>query len=974
MKYWLLLGVIAFPLVGKAAETVSVRRDVPYGDPVQPSQLDAYLPARAAADPPVPAIIWIPGDAGAEADTAASRTVAMATGLADAGYVCARLHLRPRAPRDMGAVLDCKNAVRFLRLHAADFHLDPARIAVLGEGRGGEVALWAGLTVGDPRLEPGRPYPETTSEVSAIAAFNPVGLAALAKRVLPDAPPLLLVEDLGAASASDREFEQALTAQGIPHQRLAAPVRITLEPAVRQFLGQYLGAAPHGLTAVPPPTPRLQINLDDGWRFFAHDHRSGPDVDLDESGWSPVNLPHTWNAQDGQDGGGNYYRGPAWYRRHWQWTEQCKGKQLYLQFDGASQQADVYVNGKKLGSHLGGFARFRFDATEAFHPGDNIIAVRVDNGRLGIPPILGDFTFFGGLYRSVSLIATDPIQISMMDYGSPGVFVDQNAVSGQRADITIRTEVENYEDKERSVEIVALVLDAAGHPVARAEAKQRMAGGDEITAVQKISIRRPHLWDGTADPYLYTVMVTVRANGTARDSVTQPLGLRFLQVDPARGFLLNGHPVDLHGVTRHQDHLDEGWAIGAADEAEDFALLRELGANAVRVMNYQASDTWYQRLDRSGVITTGEVPVIDVVRSDPAYLESAKQQLRELIRQNYNHPSICFWGVGDSTRDEPPKPEAKTAPKPDGKSAEPAAVTELPPAAEPPVRRKIKAAANDKPVPPPTPGGQDSTHLIAELALLAKSEDSVRLSVYESSGQDAEAKNWQTDALGLNRFAGWYAGSIAGLGAHLDGIHQRHPHSPIGISAFGAGASVFEHQLPALEPVVSGRLHPEEYQSLVHEQTWPILSARPYLWSKFVWALCDFASDGRPDGDQPGRVDVGLVTFDRRVRKDAYFFYKANWSAEPVVSLTSRRFLIRHRPFTDIKVYSNAPEVELFVNGRSLGRLAAADHVFRWKDVALLSGENHAAAHGQFGGLSVSDGCTWIYEPVEAPAPHSTPR
>jgi beta-galactosidase len=504
--------------------------------------------------------------------------------------------------------------------------------------------------------------------------------------------------------------------------------------------------------------------------------------------------------------------------------------------------------------------------------------------------------------------------------------------------------------------------------------KQKMSGGDEITAVQKISIRRPHLWNGAADPYLYTVMVTVRANGAARDSVSQPLGLRSLQVDPARGFVLNGHPLDLHGVTRHQDHLDEGWATSAADEAEDFALLRELGANAVRVMNYQASDTWYQRLDRSGVVTTGEIPVIDVVRADPAYLESAKQQLRELIRQNYNHPSICFWGVGDSTRDEPPKPEPKTAPNPEGKPAEPAGVTERPAVAETPARKKTQAAAKAKPVPPPTPGGQDSTHLIEELALLAKSEDSARLTTYESSGQDAEPKNWHTDALGLNRFAGWYAGSIAGLGAHLDGIHARHPHSAIGISAFGAGASIFEHQLPAPEPVVSGRLHPEEYQSLVHEQTWPVLTARPYLWGKFVWALCDFASDGRPDGDQPGRVDVGLVTFDRRVRKDAYYFYKANWSSEPVVTLTSRRFLIRHRPFTDIKVYSNAPEVELFVNGRSLGRLSAADHVFRWKEVALRSGENHAAARGQFDGLSVSDGCTWIYEPVATPAPHSTAR
>jgi beta-galactosidase len=969
MKHWLLFGLVALPLAGRAAEPASVRRDVAYGDPAHPEKLDLYSPARDEADPPVPAVVWVHGEAGPEADKAGPRAAAAAAALADAGYVCASIDYRRGAAGSADALLDCKNAVRFLRRHAAEFHLDPARIAVLGEGRGGELALLAGLTAGDPSLEPGQPYPQVPSDVSAIGAFDPAGLPALAKRVFPDAPPIMIVADLAAGSSPESAFARTLAAQGVPCELLQSD-RATgrLGREVLAFLNQNLGAAPHGLPVTAPlPTPRMQVNLDAGWRFFAHDHRNGSDVDVDESSWTPVSLPHTWNAQDGQDGGGNYYRGPAWYRRHWQWSDRFKAKQLYLQFDGASQQADVYVNGKKLGSHLGGFARFRLDATEAFHPGDNVIAVRVDNGRLGIPPILGDFTFFGGLYRSVSLIATDPVQISMMDYGSAGVFVDQNSVSAQRADITVRTEVENYEDKSRSVEILTLILDAAGHPVAEAEAKQKMAGGDQITAVQKISIRRPHLWDGAADPYVYTVKVTVRANGTARDSVTQPLGLRFFQVDPARGFLLNGHPLDLHGVTRHQDRLDAGWAIGAADEAEDFALLREMGANAVRVMDYQASDTWYQRLDRSGVIASAEIPVVDVVPGDPAYLESAKQQLRELIRQNYNHPAICFWGIGDSTRDEPPKPEPKAAPAPESM----------------PAMKTPKAAADSKAIPNPpkeakaartVPGGKNSGHVIEELALLAKSEDSVRLSAYAASGQEAEPKNWHTDVLGFNRFAGWYSGSIAGLGAHLDGIHERHPHAAIGISAYGAGASVFEHQLPAPEPVVSGRMHPEEYQSQVHEQTWPILAARPYLWGKFVWALCDFASDGRRDGDQPGRSDVGLVTFDRRVRKDAYFFYKANWSREPVVTLTSRRFLIRHRPFTDMKVYSNAPEVELFVNGRSLGRRTAGDHVFRWQNVALLAGENHVAARGQFGALTVSDGCTWIYEPAEAPAPNSTPR
>jgi len=962
MKYWLLFGLVAFPWTGKATEPASVRRDVPYLAAPRAEQLDLYLPARAESDPPVPAVIWVHGDEPAQADKAGSRAQLAGAALAEAGYVCASVNYRRGASGSPDAVLDCKNAVRFLRMHAGEFHLDPARIAIFGEGTGGQWAVATGLTSGDPRWEPSEPYPQVPSDVSAVGAFDPVGLDTWTPRVASDAPAALLLQSTASAGPALLEFDRALGARGVSHRLLrvnrggAEWEQPEARREILRFLVQAVGFAPHGLpVVVPVASPRVELNLNADWRFFARDHSSGSEVDVDEANWKPVTLPHTWNAQDGQDGGGDYYRGPAWYRRHWQWDDRLKGKQLYLQFDGASQQADVYVNGKKLGSHLGAFARFRFDATEAFHPGDNVIAVRVDNGRLDVPPILGDFTFFGGLYRSVSLIATDRVQISMMDYGSSGVFIDQHEVSAQRADFTVRTEVENYEDKARTIELVTLILDEHGHPVATAQVKQPMSGGDEISAAQRISLRHPHLWDGLADPYLYTVMVTIRVGGTVRDVVQQPLGLRSVKADPVHGLLLNGHPLDLHGVTYHQDRLDEGWATTAADEEEDFALLRELGATAVRFTDFQPSETWFQRLDRAGIIADAEIPVVEEVRSDHAFLDNAKQQLRELIRQNYNHPSIGFWGIGDSTRDEPPKPEPPPVPGAKGNAKD------APPAP------KAKT-------PPPVPGGKDSDSILTELASVAKSEDAARLSTYAASGQEAEPKNWHTDVLGLNRYAGWYAGSIAGLGAHLDGIHERHAGSPMGISAYGAGASVYEHELPAPKPSVSGKLHPEEYQALVHEEIWPILAARPYLWGKFVWALTDFASDGRRDGDHPGRTDVGLVTFDRLTRKDAYSFYQATWSREPVVTLTSRRFLVRHHPTTDMKVYANAAEVELFVNGKSLGRLTAPNHVFLWKEVPLIPGENNVTARGQFGALEVSDGCTWIYEPPTAPAPNSTAR
>ena len=484
-----------------------------------------------------------------------------------------------------------------------------------------------GLTTGEPGLEPAAPYPNVTSEVSAVGDFygitdlltrqnvGPQGqrlgtlshsgekafgktreqdpglwrLASPVNHIGADSPPVFIAQGLADPMvdyAQAQELDQALAAKGVVHRLVLLenvghtfdlkswnhkPLPRDLRPDLLAFLAQCVGVAAHGLPLAPAiPTPRIEVNLNAGWRFFSRDHRNGPDLVVDDAGWEPVNLPHTWNAKDGEDGGGNYHRGPAWYRRHVALDDRMKGKQLYLQFDGAAFQADVYVNGKKLGSHLGGFARFRFDATDALHPGDNVIAVRVDNSPQGIPPTSADFTFFGGLYRSVGLIATNPVQISMMDYGSPGVYVDQNAISEQRADFTVRTSVENYEDKKHSIEVVTIILDANGHAVDSSTAKGKMAGADGFSAVQKFSLSHPHLWNGRADPYLYTVFVTIRADGVPRDSITQPLGLRYYRVDPNLGFMLNGHHLDLHGVNRHQDRIDQGWAIAGADEAGRF--------------------------------------------------------------------------------------------------------------------------------------------------------------------------------------------------------------------------------------------------------------------------------------------------------------------------------------------------------------------------------------------------------------------
>ena len=967
------VAALALATALHAQEVPSTLSDVPYLEAGRTEKLDLYLPERAPDDPPAPAVVWIHGGGWLSGSKSATREQNVGYNLSAAGYVVASVAYKLGPSSWPTNLYDCKNAVRFLRVNAAKYHLDADRIAVMGGSAGGHLALMMGLTAGEGTLEPKAPYPGISDEVSAIGDFYGItdlltreevdkeghalgqptaGMekvfgksrtedptlwkdASPVNHVHPDSPPVFITQGFADPTVDHHqsiELDRMLTAQGVPHEMILLPdvghtydlttwnkkpLPRDLRSDVIAFLQRYVGIPAHGVPPGPiAASPRLEVDLDQGWKFFGHDNSHSPEPGFDDSGWQSVAVPHTWTAQDGQDGGSNYRRGGSWYRRHVTIDSRFQGKQLYLQFDGAAFQADVYVNGKKLGSHLGGFARFRFDATDALKPGDNLIAVLVDNGPLGIAPISADFTFFGGLYRPVKLIATDPLQIAMMDQGSPGVFVDQTDVSATRADFMVRTEIENHADKQRDVEVVALLFDAAGHPVAHDVAKQRMGSGDRFTAVQRISLEHPHLWDGRADPYLYTLQVTLRVGGEVRDSVTQPAGFRFFKVDPYRGFFLNGRPLDLHGVNRHQDRIDRGWAIRPADEAEDFTILKNLGCTAVRTSHYQQAQTWYERCDRAGIVAWAEIPFVNNALPRKAFLDNAKDQLRELIRQNYNHPSICFWSVGNETRD--PSPATKES---------------------------------------------VSDHVVAELADVAKAEDGTRLSTYASDEKESEDKNWHTDVVAFNHYAGWYTPEVHELAGYLDDIHEKHPARAFGISEYGAGASINQHQLPAPHPQANHeKFHPEEYQSYLHEQSWPVLAARPYLWGKFVWCLFDFASDGRNEGDHPGLNDKGLVTYDRRDFKDAYFYYQAQWTNDPLVHVTSKRFLVRHRPTTEVKVYSTSSEVTLRVNGTSLGSRRSATGVFEWRDVALRLGANQVSASAQFGDASVTDACTWIYE------------
>ncbi len=686
---------------------------------------------------------------------------------------------------------------------------------------------------------------------------------------------------------------------------------------LRIFLGTLVVSALAALSrgAAPVGDARQLINLDQGWRFLGSESPGALAPAFDDSAWSPVDLPHTWNALDGQDGGG-YRRGAGWYRRHYRAPAALSGRRLYLQFDGACLMADVYVNGAHVGTHQGGFARFRFDVTDALKPGaDNVIAVRVDNSSLGIPPASSDFTLFGGLYRDVSLLVTDPVQVATMDRASSGVFVEQGEVSKDRADLLVRAEIENHGALPRTVDVLMQVLDAARGPVPGAEVKLRLeiaAGGSE-DITKKVSVARPHLWDGRRDPYLYSLRVEVRpvaANGSpgeVSDAVEEPLGLRSFSVDPDRGFILNGHPLDLRGFNRHQDWPDKGWAVSRDDEAVDFGLMLEAGATAVRLSHYQQSQYWLERCDRAGLVAWAEIPDWQRILGTAQFLESAKAQLAEMISQNYNHPSVCFWCIGNET------------------------------------------------------GGPAALPTLRALQPYARLLDPTRPTTYAANHDSGDPKDWVTDVVAFNRYDGWYRGDLSNFGAFLDQAHREHPRNAIGLSEFGAGASIFQHEENPSRPRPSGPYHPEEYQCLYHEAYLAALKARPYVWCKFIWCLHDFPSDGRNEGDHPGRNDKGLVTFDRKVRKDAFYLYKANWSEEPVVHLTDSRFTDRASATTQVKVYSNADEVTLEVNGARVGALRdpSGSRVFTWRGVPLAPGPNRVTARVTIGGREYSDSCVW---------------
>ncbi len=630
---------------------------------------------------------------------------------------------------------------------------------------------------------------------------------------------------------------------------------------------------------------RTSLLLNDNWKFrFSHQ--------VEQNTATAISLPHTWNAQDALAGRPDYKRGIGNYERTLYIDPAWQGKRLFLRFEGVNSIANVFLNGKHLGEHRGGYSAFVFEVTDHVNYGkNNRLLVRVSNAEgLDVMPLVGDFNFYGGIYRDVSLLVTEPLCISPLDYASPGVYLRQDGVTDKEAEVTATVCLSNRGTARQAV-VVGEVKDG-DRVVARAE--KLVETKADMQVALPLHIQKPHLWDGRRDPFMYQVEVTVREADRVCDRVVQPLGLRYYEVDAERGFFLNGKPLKLQGVCRHQDRPEIGNALRRTHHEEDMQLMLDMGVNAIRLAHYQQAQEMYDLADEAGMVVWAEIPFVgpggylDKGFVDlPAFRENGKEQLRELIRQNFNHPSICFWGLFNELKEE----------------------------------------------------GDNPIAYIKELNALSHAEDPTRPTTAASNQNGG--LNFLTDCIAWNKYDGWYGSSPERLAHFLDKMHRDHPALRIGLSEYGAGASIYHQQDTLKQPAPAGYWHPENWQTFYHMANWRIICERPFVWGSFVWNMFDFGAAHRHEGDRAGINDKGLVTFDRRVKKDAYYFYKANWNPEPMLHLAGKRCTEASSEHRDFMAFTTAPEAELWVNGVSQGRVKAdAYHTVTWKHVPLQKGEN----------------------------------
>ena len=617
---------------------------------------------------------------------------------------------------------------------------------------------------------------------------------------------------------------------------------------------------------------RKILNVNENWQFYKATTISG-----NRDNGETINLPHTWNATDGQDGGNDYYRGTCLYVKKLLKSELEEGKLCYLEIQGANSSASVYLNGEKLASHDGGYSTWRVNLTP-YLKDENELAIEVDNSPNDrVYPQMADFTFYGGLYRDVNLIFVEDTHFDLDYYGGCGVMVTPT-VKGDNADVEIKTFVKNLCENDR---LSYVILDGENE-VCKAESSN---------VTETLTIENVRLWNGRIDPHLYVAKVSVLRDNEVIDQLLIRFGCRTFEIHPENGFILNGKEYPLRGVSRHQDRLGVGNALTKAHHEEDIDLICEVGATTIRLAHYQHDQYFYDLCDQKGLVIWAEIPYIS--KHLPNGRENTISQMKELITQNYNHTSIVVWGLSNEI----------------------------------------------------TMNGADADLIENHNILndLCHEMDKTRLTTMAcvSMCKMEEPYVQIPDVVSYNHYFGWYGGDTSMNGPWLDKFHALFPNKPIGLSEYGCEALNWHTSNPTQGD------YTEEYQAYYHEELIKQLFTRKYLWATHVWNMFDFGADARAEGGENGQNHKGLVTMDRKYKKDSFYAYKAWLSSDPFVHLCGKRYVDRVEDVTKVTVYSNLPEVELFVNGESVGKKQSAEHFFYF-DVKNVGESKIVAVSGEF--------------------------
>ncbi len=633
-----------------------------------------------------------------------------------------------------------------------------------------------------------------------------------------------------------------------------------------------------------------------------------------DKGWSEVEIPHTWNAKDMQVQANSFYEGAAYYKKQYFFPAELKDKRVFLRFEGVGSCAEVFVNGMLATSHKGGYSAFACEISPLLKAGEeNEIIVKADNkSRPDVIPVNHNlFGVYGGIYRPVWLVVTEPCNISVTDCASPGVYVTQKNVSKKQADVKVKVKLDNGTLQPVPVTLQNTIYDQEGKQVATHSQSFELSAQGEQAYESSFTIKKPTLWQGRENPYLYKVVSRLIKDGQVIDEMVQPLGLRKYEIVAGKGFYLNGEKYPMYGVTRHQDWWGLGSALKNENHDFDLATIMDVGATTVLFAHYQQSDYLYSRCDSLGLIIWAEIPFVNRVTGQEA--ENCRNQLREMIRQSFNHPSIYVWGL----HNEVYQPHQYT--------------------------KELTQSLHD----------------------LAKTEDPDRYTVSVNGyGHMEHPVNLVADIQGMNRYFGWYEKKIQDIKPWVENLEKEYPHQKLMLTEYGADANL-NHQTEYLGDALNWtkEFYPETFATKTHEYQWSVIAAHPYIIASYLWNTFDFCAPMWVRGGVPARNMKGLVTFDRKIKKDSYFWYKANWSKEPVLYLTQRRNWDREKKETSVTVYSNIGTPKVYLNGKELTGIREGYTPVHYiiDNITLDMGKNIVKTVVVKDGKTYEDEIEWVY-------------